>query len=141
MFFFWMRNFRKKAHKLKSRLNTTTVFFFGNQMKYQFYVVNSVENFCTVKSFSCFVVILNETFPKSQGFPKISRTLQKKNVSPLFCWVYIGKFLHSLKISANGIRAICHFLQVWFSEHNILVYQLPLVTTLFGVFWDEVNGS
>ena len=32
----------------------------------------------------------------------------------MFCLVYFIKFLHILKMSANGICAICHFLQVYY---------------------------
>ena len=39
---FLIRNFGKKAQKLKSQLNTTTMHLFGNQTKYHLYV----EHFC-----------------------------------------------------------------------------------------------
>ena len=53
--------------------------------------------------------IFTATFLQSQEFPKITWNI---HISPLFSLVYFGKFLHSLKISANGICAVCHFFQV-----------------------------
>ena len=47
-------------------------------------------------------------------FHKIKNILKVAGwkISPLFCCVYVSKFPQNLKISTNGMGAICHFLQV-----------------------------
>ena len=61
---FGMSNFRKKARKPKLRLIIKTLHFFGNQMKYNIYVVSSVE----------------KTFAQSISFHKLinSAEIQRK---------------------------------------------------------------
>ena len=87
-----IRNFRKKARKLKWRLITPTMHFFGNHTQYNFYVVNFVE--------------------KRKKFQKHPEICRNKQTFHLFFCVHIDKLPQSQKIPANGIRAICHFLQV-----------------------------
>ena len=113
MFFFGMRNFRKKARKLKSRLITTTIFFcfvFLNQMKYHLYVLNSVEKCLPSQKLSLFCCNFQWKISIKSKVSKFILNLQKKAYISFFCWVYVGKFSHGVKTCANGILAICHFL-------------------------------
>ena len=54
-----------------------------------------------------------QDFQKVKNFQNCPEFCGYKNISTLFCRVYLGKFSHSLKFFANGVCEVCHYLQVW----------------------------
>ena len=130
---FGIWNFRKNMNKLKARLPTTNLFILWNQTKYLLYVGKHMKKkkllhrqkfpqtnkICgnKMKACFCFVLIFTARFPQSIEFSKYPYICRNKHIFPLFCCVYVGKFSLILKISASGIRAICHFLQVRNTVH------------------------
>ena len=129
--FLKMGIFCNNARKLKSQHITKTMLFFWKSNE----ISPLCCNFCGKTSsqskaslFCCNVQWKIST--KSRYSKNIWNLQEKKRISPLFCWVYVGIFPHSLKLSANGIRAICHFMQVCLTpcqEKNLKSSDSPLL--------------
>ena len=110
------------TRKLKSRHITTTmlVFWKSNKIpplcfklcakKDKKFSQNNKFYGNEMKASPIFVVIFTDKFHQSQEYPKICGN---KQILRLFCCVFVGKFLPSLKVFANGICTIGHILQVW----------------------------
>ena len=128
-----MRIFRKSARKSKLRQVMTKLLVLGNQTKYHLHALISVVKF--LHSQKLLKKIIN---PSLQDFHKV-RISQKypgilinKHISPLSSIVFVGKFLHRLKIFANGICAIGQFLQVCVKATNMR--KCLLLTTKFFLY-------
>ena len=75
------------------------------------------------QSWFIFICLTFDTLLQSKEFPNISRNFRKLHISSLFACVYVDNFSHSLKILANGIGAICLFLQACLQVWTISGFQ------------------
>ena len=102
--YFWNEEFPQKTVKHKSLLYK--IWEKTSTQSKKFHKIINYADFLFLLLFS----LLN--FHQLFNFQKYPEICGNKHIFNMFCNVYVSKFPHSLKLSANGICAICHFLQV-----------------------------